>query len=219
MTQDLENEAVTEEIAEPQQEAHTNQDDKEHNFRALREQVSNYQRDNDQLQSRLHELERSYQSAQVQPSQQTNDDEDLLTKGELKRLLAQKEQAFQQQLTATQIRAQYRDYDDVVNREVFEDIKRDNPGIAEAIMSSQNPDLLAYTIAKNSPAYQTRAAKKKQQKSDADQIYQNSMKPGSITQGTTGGGAISKTSYFENMTPQEFEAHVDKVKRNGNWGY
>jgi hypothetical protein len=221
MNEDSENQAVEEIVAESQ-EAHTDQEgqgsDKEYNFGALREQVSNYKNENETLRSRLNELERAYYSGPQKANvEQPSDDDDLLTKGELRKLLEEKEMMIQKQMRETQTRTRYRDYDDVVTKDVFEDITRDFPELGQAIMSSKDPNLLAYAIAKNSEAYRKKASKKQQQRSDANQIYENSRKPGSITQGTTGGGGISKTNFFESMSPQQFEEHVAKVKRGGDW--
>lgn len=222
MNEDNEIPAVEETVAESQ-DAHTNQeteasDDKDYNFGALREQVSNYKNENETLRSRLNELERAYYTnTQKADAAQPSDDDDILTRGELKKLLAEKEMMMQQQIRETQMRTRFRDYDDVVTKDVFEEITRDFPELGQAIMTSKDPNLLAYAVAKNSEAYRKRASKKQQQKSDANQIYENSRKPGSITQGTTGGGGISKTNFYESMNPQQFEEHVAKIKRGYDW--
>jgi flagellar motor switch protein FliG len=162
------------------------------------------------------ELERAYQNQPVQQAA-PSDDEDLMTKGELKKMLAEKEMIINQQLRSTQLKSQFSDYDQVVNKEVFDEIKRDHPEIGQAIMNSRDPDLLAYVIGKNSDAYRKRTASKQQQQADALKVMENSQKPGSITQASTGGGALSNANYYESMTPDQFEQHVAKVKRRHNW--
>lgn len=231
MTADSTNQGVTqEEVASPQPaELEAQQQDS---------QQINWQKANETMaeqKQRLEQLERQNQTYQQQlqmvqqhmtanqsSSAQSEDplngigDEDVLTGADFKRALGgylqTKEKQFEErlnqqssQLSIMQMKAQYPDYEDVVRQTV--NMAERDPALAEALRTSSNPGLLAYRLGKSAQPQQN------QQSEQAQRIVENSKKPGSITQASTGSSALSKADFFLNMSDKDFEAHVAKVKR------
>ncbi|MFW9872314.1 MAG: hypothetical protein ACFFG0_04360 [Candidatus Thorarchaeota archaeon] len=190
----------------------------EMNWKATREELSNLKQENERMRQQLDQM--SMYQANPQQYQQPLDkqdhglaDEDLVTAADLKKFMREKEKQYQKALVETQILAKYPDYNDVVNSNI-KDIATKYPGIAEAVLSSNNPNLLAYALAK---ARMGETVKGQQQSQEAKKIIENSQMPGSINQASTGSGSLSKANFFADMSPEEFEKHVAKVKRGGNW--
>lgn len=204
-----------------------NTGDKEHNFAALREQVSNLKNEKDGLKQQLSQVTQQLQSfayQQNQASQQPQekvpsaDDEDFLTKGEVKRLLAEKERQFNVALNETKVQARYGDYSKVVNQDVFAPLMQQEPELRDAIMSSSNPNLVAYYLGKGyapKQTPQTPPPAEQNVQSRTQQMIDNSMKPGSINNATSGSGSLSGTDYWNSLSDEEFEAKVAAIKRGG----
>ncbi len=204
-------------VAEPEQEDQTSQQPEEsgqdRNWKAVRDQLAQLKDENQELRQAVQHV--SY-NQKPQEQADTSNDEDLLTKGEVKKLLAEKEAQIGMTLAELKMKSQYNDFNEVVSNEVFEDLKREFPGLGEAIMSSKDPNLLAYAIGKNSDTYRKKSGSSKQSE-DAKQIIANSQKPGAVATASSGGGALSKADYFMNMSNTDFEQYVAKVKRDKDW--
>jgi hypothetical protein len=200
--------------------AQTNQaSDQDKNWAATREQLSQFKRENERLQQQMQQLHAAYQQGANQPQQPVQNEDDLMTVGEFKRALAEKEAMFQQRLQETQVLSRYSDFNDVVNEQNFTALKEQFPGLGDAVMSSSNPNLLAYALGKHSPSYRDRLAKRQEATQNAQQILDNSQKPGSVSTSMTGGSPISRAEYYAGMSDEEFNAKVAQVKRSGNWTY
>jgi len=219
MNPEMANEAVTQEADAGSHESQpqTNQA-ADQNWKAVREELSSYKTKINNLEQQNQHLQSAYQNAN-QPQQPQQSDDDIMTVGEFRRALAEKEAVIQQQLAETRTRSMYSDYNDVVNEDNFRQLKEQYPGLGDAIMTSKNPNLLAYAIGRSSDSYQQRSAQKQESVQNAEQIMANAQKPGSISNSMTGGSTISRAEQYAGMSDQEFEQKVVSVKRSGNWTY
>lgn len=227
MTEEM---GVTEEAAAPQPEA-PQQSNQEMNWQAAQETMAQQKQALDQLnqqnqtyQQQLNVFQNymnQQQTQQVaQPSASPLDfisDDDVVTGSEVKKAFSsafsEKEKQFnqrieqqEQQLNLLRMKAEHPDYQEVVQSAIK--MAETNPELAEAIRTSSNPGILAYQLGKANhvpqPSEQAVAAKR---------IVENAQKPGSAAQAATGGSALSQADYFMDMSPQDFEAHIAKVKR------
>lgn len=146
-------------------------------------------------------------------------DDDVLTGSDLKRtmssMLSQKEtemqsalQAQEQKIALMEMRSKHSDYDESVQRAVK--LAETNPGLASALSSSSNPQLLAYELGRaqmNQPqASQVDAAKR---------MVENSQKPGAASQATTGGSTLNALDQIWDMPQQDFEQRIAGIKSRG----
>lgn len=222
---------VTEEAAAPQAEPQeAQQSNQEVNWQAAQQTMAEQktaleeaQRQNQTYQQQLNVFQNYMNQQQQQQVAQpaaapmdTFSDDDVMTGADMKRALGsmmeQKEQQFQKKLEEQQsqlavmgMRSQYSDYDQVVQNAIK--MAETNPELAEAIRTSSNPGLLAYQLGK------AHAPQANEQAAAAKRIVENSQKPGSASQAATGGSALSKVDFFSDMSNQEFESHIAKVKR------
>lgn len=144
--------------------------------------------------------------------------DDVVTVGDLEgvfnKALEQKEQVFNQKIATLEkkqklyeSRSQYENYDEVVRNTMKK--AESNPALARAIASSENPHLLAYELGKPD------TAKAVQQKADGQRILENAQKPGSVSQASTGGAALSGVDHIMGLSDADFEARIASVKRGG----
>jgi hypothetical protein len=124
------------------------------------------------------------QSQQSQPQATQKDEfdgvseDDVLTVGELKKILSNKENQYQTSIQELKMAQKHPDYEQVVTQYLPE-VLNQNPGLRKTLQSSQDYEL-AYHLAKNSDAY--RASSKQVKKSaDAERIVQNAGQAGSLS--------------------------------------
>ena len=237
MTSDSYTQGVTQEnVADSQPaEPEAQQSSQEINWQKANETMAEQKRRLEELEQRNQTYQQqlgvfqNYMSQmQQQSSQQSQSpldrisEDDVITGGEFKAalqsMMQEKEQSFQQklaqyeqQMSVMQMKAQYPDYDNVVRETVK--MAEQNPALAEAIRSSSNPHLLAYQLGKANTGNSAMASR---QVEEARRMVENSQKPGSLAGATGGGGALSKADFIMNMSDQDFENHVAKVKRGLN---
>jgi len=237
MTADINSQGVTTENVADSQTAETTHEpsNQEINWQKANETMSEQKRRLEQLeqqnqtyQQQLGVFQNYMTQMQQQPAQSARSpldnlaEDDVVTGGEVKAVLqnviSQQEQSFQQkvaqyeqQMQIMQMKSQFPDYENVVRETVK--MAEQNPALAEAIRTSSNPGLLAYQIGRNANAG---AAQPSQQVEEARRMVENAQKPGSLAGATGGGGALSKADFFLNMSEQDFEQHVAKVKRGLN---
>ena len=107
------------------------------------------------------------------------------------------------------MRLMYPDYDQEISNKVLPLIQKD-PILAETLRNSPNPAMAAYILAKHlpgTPQTQTNPAA-----NPAKKITENLQKPGSPGQ-VSGGGAVSKADIFAQMSDEELEKEIARVKR------
>lgn len=224
MTEESENTGVNESVAVTQGE-HIS--DKEANFAAMRETMAQQKARNDELelqnrylqqQTALYEStinERRQQEAQKLPWETISDDE-LLTgahfKSSMQNGLSMMERRLQQaeeRLKQETFKARHADYNEVVGLTLKE--AESNPALAQAIKSSSDPYLLAYTMGKRQQdllAERNRQAKV----AEAERVIENSKKPGSVNSVHSGSAPLSKADRMLSMSDRDFEEYIARVK-------
>ena len=191
------------------QEQQTSQ--KEHNFNELRAKADKVARERDEALKRLQELEqaRLAQQPQQQPEPDYSlRDDDLVEGKHLSKYdkkikeLEKQVQSYQQQSSEiaveAKIKAQYNDFDKVVNNETVAALRETYPEIAETINSSSNlysKAVSAYTMIKNLGIYKEDIYTKEKQL-----VQQNNTKPRSVASVAPqqGDSPLSRANAFAN---------------------
>ena len=169
-----------------------------------------------QLQDELRSIREQMSLMQYQQTQgqQKNDDpysdDDVITWGELKKTLQEKERQYQTSLKEMQIQQKYPDYEQVVTKYLPEVLKQ-HPGLRQSLQQTQDYEL-AYTLAKQSDAYR-KENKSKKRNEDAERMLANAKSPGSLSSvGDT--SPVSQAKRYKDMPESEFR----KIA-NQNLGY
>jgi hypothetical protein len=136
--------------------------------------------------------------------------DDVLTYGELEKILSKKERAYQTNIQELRMTQKYPDYQDVVTK-YLPDVLKSNPGLANTLQQTNDYEL-AYYLAKNSDTYK-QGHKKAKKNADAERIVQNANRAGSLSSvGQT--SPINQAKRYSEMSDTEFRAQVNK-----NLGY
>ena len=218
--------AYAETVAESQRPENNSANQENVNWQAARETMAQQKQRLEQLEQQNALLQRwaeQQSQQQQQVAQPANPFEglsrdDVMTVGEFQGVLnstmSQKEEQFnrrvadlEKQQKLMSYRSKYQDYDNVVQDTLKK--AETNPALAQAIMSSSDPHLLAYELGRSGYAEQRKA------QANAARILENSNKPGSIANASTGGSALSSVDHIMNMSDADFEARIAAVKRGG----
>jgi len=137
------------------------------------------------------------------------DKEDLLTVGEMEQVLLNQKKEFALSQAEVVSRSRYPDMDEVINKYG----KSLPDSVKEAVMRAPNPHLAAYEAIKNSGAYykDTLSSAKHE---NATRAEKNLSKPGSVSS-VGSSGALSKASYYENMSESDLLEISDRYIRGG----
>jgi len=164
--------------------------------------------------------------SQANNNEQSNDPlsgrepDDLISVADVQKILAansansQKYSAtFNAQLAKVGFMAEHPDYKDVLNG--LKDTMANNDELATMlntqIQASTNPLETAYAFAK-AVGVSAKPAEPTDALSELDRILANQEKPGSPSAVSGGTGAVSSKSKFDNMSPEQFEQHLLKIK-------
>ena len=149
---------------------------------------------------------------QKQPQQRQPDpvdamsDDDVMTVGEMKKVLAQKEGQFNTTVKEMQMTMKYPDYQDIVTKHLPE-VLRENPSLRQTLEQTQDYEL-AYILAKKSDGYKKSHSTKKRN-ADAERILNNAGQSGSLSSvGTT--SPINTAKRYSKMSDDEFRKEVSK---------
>lgn len=137
-------------------------------------------------------------------------DDDVLTVGEFKKALQQKERQYNMSLDELRMTQKHPDYQQVVT-EYLPEVLKQNPGLRSTLQQTNDYEL-AYYLAKNSDAYKT-ANKKAARNQDAERIVENAKRSGSLSS-VGGASPISQAKRYKEMSDKEFMQTVNK-----NLGY
>lgn len=152
------------------------QTDKEINFSAFREKQDILERQNNFLQQKIMEMERSQQ--QPQTKQHEYADDDLPTWGDIKKVLGQYKQENESvlnELRELKTRNRYNDYEETI-RDYLPDVLKEEPELAQAIQNNPAMHKLAYRLAKSSDKYHENRLSKVNQ-NQVDRIVANNERP------------------------------------------
>lgn len=137
-------------------------------------------------------------------------DDDVLTVGELKKALGQKEQQFQMSLQELRMTQKYPDYQETITK-YLPDVIKQNPSLRDSLQKTQDYEL-AYYLARNSDSYK-QEHKKVKRNEDAERMVQNANQVGTLSSvGNT--SPMSQARRYKEMSDADFEKMVNK-----NLGY
>lgn len=155
-------------------------------------------------------------SRQQQPPQQTQEQdyniskEDVITYGDLEKILETKERQYQTNINELRAMQKYPDYEQVV-KEYLPTVLKDNPGLHQTLKQTNDYEL-AYYLAKNSDAYKSKNQKSKRN-DEAERILENAQRAGSLSS-MGGGSPINVAKQYKQMSDEEFRRLA-----NRNLGY
>lgn len=136
--------------------------------------------------------------------------DDVLTYGDLEKILSKKEQTYQTNIQELRMTQKYPDYQATVTKYLPEVLKQ-NPDLRQTLQQSNDYEL-AYYLAKNSDAYKQQSGSAKKN-ADAERIVQNANRAGSLSSvGQT--SPINEAKRYRDMSDKDFEAQAQK-----NLGY
>lgn len=205
-----ENTAVLEESASPQEDTSQQgvQDDKETNFKAVRDKLSQQEREIENYKYQLNELSQKV-SQQQQPVEPQPHEEDLVTYGSFNKTVSDLENRYKEIVGDLQVKSKFNDYDEVVTDSNVLALVDGRPELREAIRTSSNPRVLAYSLIKA----QQKPKSSQQQQQNAKQILENSQKPGAMGNAPSGTGSVSQVNRITSMSDAEFNEYAAEVKR------
>ena len=221
--------AVLDPIAEDQREVTPESDalsDKEMNFRALREELTQMKQEKERLEQNFDTWKRELARAPAKaepPVKRFVDDlsnDDYLTGAQLKAALQEQERAFREDqhkkdqenalmLNEVLTKAKYSDYDDVVSKYGIPLIEQE-PDLADAFLAAKNKPGYLYKIgvmAMQSQQPRTEPARRSEQ---AKAVVANSQKPRTLSGDVSGAQKMNPTDYYESMSDADFLKMVRK---------
>jgi hypothetical protein len=147
------------------------------------------------------------------------DEGDVLTIGEMKKILQKQSESFKKEkdqfaqniggsISEIQTILWNPDYKEIVSKHL-PNVLKIKPHLGDVIRTSKNPSALAYELAKLDPEYQ-KSKKSEEIDEKAQRIIDNLGKP--QLSGAKGGGALDIVSRFSNLTDDQLEEEIAKVK-------
>lgn len=221
-TQEVIQEAPVEESPQPQQAAEPTQEEK--NFAALRNKAELAERERDAYHKRLQELEavQQNQQQQQQPTQEEwNVNDDDLVEGkhikavkkdveaQRKQMEAQRKQ-MEAMITESRLKAQYHDFDAVVNNDNIARLRTAYPEIAATLGSSEdvyNTAASVYTLIKKFGIYDGQNTEAQKQV-----VQENATKPRPLTSVSPqqGNSPLTQANAFANGLTKDLKAQLYK---------
>lgn len=126
--------------------------------------------------------------------------DDVITYGDLQKILSKKEKAYEMSLQELKMTQKHPDYQSVITQYLPEVIKN-NPSLGRTLENTQDYEL-AYHLAKNSDVYKN-AHKKVKKNADAERIVQNANRAGSLSS-VGQSSPISEAKRWKDMSDSEF---------------
>jgi hypothetical protein len=190
------------------------------NFKALRDRMSQTERERDMAMQRLAEIERAKQQPQEEPEDDMQIGPDEIAEGKhiskvvkKMRRMEQELQQYKQQSAAsiaeTRLRTKYPDFDSVVTKENIDTLRLIHPEIAETINS--NPDLYTKAAAAYTMIKQLNVGQPDTFEADRERVQKNAAKPRPINSvATQGASPLAKADAFANGLTEEVKAQLLK---------
>jgi len=136
--------------------------------------------------------------------------DDVITYGDLERLLGQKERQFKMSIEEMRMVQKYPDYQEVVTK-YLPDVLKQNPSLRGTLEQSQDYEL-AYYLARNSDTYKSQAHTQKRS-ADAERMVKNAGQSGSLS-AVGGTSPINSAKRYKDMNDDDFRKEMAK-----NLGY
>ena len=162
----------------------------EYNFRELRKIAEEQQRE-------LRELRAQVQRP-IQQEEPDDEEDDFLTKKQVREMLQQQEQASLED----KMRIRFKDYDDVVTEENIKKLIENDDDLADSIRRASNPYATAYKLVRKSAFFNDEQKLKSKKQSDVEKIQKNSQKPASANVATK---PLQKANSYASMSKEEMD--------------
>lgn len=148
----------------------------------------------------------SSQNQQTAKEDAGYDKDDVITYGELEKLLSKKERQYQMSIEELKMVQKYPDYQEIVTKYLPE-VLTQNPSLRSTLAETQNYEL-AYYLAKTSGGYQN-TSKSKKKNADAERIVQNAQETGSLSSvGST--SPMNQAKRYKDMSDEDFRKTVSR---------
>ena len=192
--------------------------DKDYNFKALRDELAQIKDDRDRLRGDFEDLRRQQVQRQPEPPRKRAIDDinsdDLVTGAQFKQTMAEREADYQLQLGELLVKSQYSDYDEVTSKYGVPLIEKE-PDLAQGFLASNNKAAYLYKIGKlamgaDRPVQEPVMQVPQQPSQAAKRIVENASKPGTLSNAVGGSGNLSKMDYYNTMSDAEFTAFMNK---------
>ena len=193
-------------------------DDKEYNFKALREELAQMKEDRDRLRDDFESLRRQQVQRQPEPPRKRAIDEisndDLVTGAQFKQIMAEREAEYNLMMGELQVKAQNPDYDEVTAKYGVPLIEKE-PDLAQGFLASNNKASYLYKLGKMAMMAEQRqqpepVAEYRPPTQTAQRIVDNSKKPGTLSNAVGGSGTLSQADYIATMSDKDFYAMIQK---------
>ena len=189
----------------PQSSAEKTANDKEYNFKQLREGKKQLEEEVKYLREKMESLVQSKEAEQLREEDSMEIGDDDLAEGRhIKKMMSRVEKMLYQkelQEIPERLKARYADFDEVVSKENIEKLKRSEPEIYLSITDGQDlfaKGISAYKTLKALGIYQPKEDYSKQK----DHVQSNYKKPMSV-QAIRGQGALHEANVFaQGLTPE-----------------
>lgn len=183
--------------------------DQDKNWKAVRSELSSKENEIDLLNRRLAELENTTRVNQ-QPQENAPEDNDLMMYGEFRKKFNELEAKYSNVVQDLAMKSTYSDYNEVANIEHLRPVLDEFPELEQAIMTSNNPRMVAYTLGK----LQKNGSKiTKEKKEAAQKMIDNANKPGTLANATASQTSFDKVDKIKNMGAKDFNSFVEEVKK------
>lgn len=154
--------------------------------------------------------QQSQKSSQSQDEFQGLGDDDVLTVGEFKKAISQREQQYRMSLDELRMTQKHPDYQEVITK-YLPDVLKSNPSLRNSLQQTQDYEL-AYYLAKNSEGYKSQH-KQAKKSADAQRIVENAQRAGSLSS-VGKNSPISEAKRWSQMSDADFMKAANK-----NLGY
>lgn len=196
--------------------------DKDYNFKALREEIASLKQQKDDLEAnfrlmRSAQLDRPAVRQEETPVQQKRlldhmSDDDIPNVADIRSAWEQREVEYMSRINELQVAQSHPDYEEVIEKYTIP-LLNQKPHLAAALQDPRTRVSVAYDLGKLAQQQQIQAAPVQQQTAPsvvAQKIVENARKPGTLS--SAGGQSIlSKADYYATMSDQEF---AEIAKRN-----
>lgn len=192
--------------------------DKDYNFKALREELAQMKEDRDRLRDDFESLRHQQVQRQPEPPRKRAIDEisndDLVTGAQFKQIMAEREAEYNLMMGELQVKAQNPDYDEVTAKYGVPLIEKE-PDLAQGFLASNNKASYLYKLGKMAMMAEQRqqpepVAEYRPPTQTAQRIVDNSKKPGTLSNAVGGSGTLSQADYIATMSDKDFYAMIQK---------
>jgi len=190
------------------------QNSPEMNFKAFREEIDQIKNERNELRQQLELLRQNQYQQQSQQEESYLpdgvDEDDYVSAKQLKNILEQREQQYNERLMEMQFAQNHPDYNEVLEK-YTRPLLQEKPHLLDGLRAASNKALYAYDLGKMAMERQNMATNS-HQTNNAARIVQNANKPATLS-GAGGSAPLRAAKDYSKMTREEFLKEVDRNRR------